>query len=142
MASESNNFTAGGHVFTIRFSMSTVDELEKVGVRACNAADLENIFALFSDRTKLADVLWVCAKKKAKELSITKEQFEEFLGGDEMQAGLDALVEAFIRFSAADVRSAMRHAAAEFYRAVKVASDEFIAEMNAPPTPTTEVVAA
>lgn len=130
MAEQSNNFTAGGRVWTIRFSIATAGDLSKLGVEAVNPADLENLIRLNNDRLKLADVLWACVERKASEIGVTKDQFIDPLDGEESEAGLNALIEAFIRFNGSEVRPAMRQAMAEYAKAVKAASDEYIASLD------------
>lgn len=124
------HFTAGGHVWAIHWTMATSRRLAAVGVQAYKPADLEHIFALFADSLKLADALWVCVEGKGKTLGVSKEQFEDSLGGDELESGPNALAEAFTRFAPTGVRGAMREAIAEYYRTVRAISDAYIAELN------------
>jgi hypothetical protein len=133
MAEQSNNFIAGGHVWTIRYSLPIAEQFEtKIGLRVWDAPDLETLIqTLFNDRLKLAEALWLCIERKAADLAFSKKDLMESLGGEELDAGFNALVEAFIRSSAAAVRSVMRLAVAEFHRAVKAASDEYIAALDA-----------
>lgn len=129
-----NTFTLGGNTFAINFTMYVVDQLAKVGVSACNPGDLEHLCNLYANRLKLAEALWTCIKRKAKDAGIeSQEQFEELLDGDALSAGFDALIEGFVLFAPTDVRPAMWQAIAEFRRIVKSTADEFTAELTAEP---------
>lgn len=143
--SDSTTFKAAGRDWSINWTMSTSRRLAAIGVNVTNAVHIENLLNLFNDRYKQVDAIWSCIAGiagKAAELGVTKEQFEDSLGGSEIESAFNAMVAAFIRWNAVDVQPAMREAVTEYYREVRKAADEFIAEMNAPPTPTTEVVAA
>jgi hypothetical protein len=131
MAEHSHAFNVAGRTWTIHFSLATSHGLQKVGVDAVNAADLENLFALYNDRRKMVKAIWVCVERKASELGVDKDQFFDDFDGATFQVAFDAMVEAFIRFQPADVRGAMRQAVAEFYRTIKAASDAYIAATDA-----------
>jgi hypothetical protein len=123
-------FTAGGHEWSLRFNIVVSDRLEKIGIRAFNSVDLENILSLFHDRRKLVEALWVCVERQAKSLSVAEEDFMEFLGGAELDAAFNALVEALIVSQPEPIRPLMRQTVAEFHLSVKAACDAYVAYVD------------
>ena len=129
--SDSNTFTAGDHEWGIRFNVVVSDRLEKIGLLAFNAEDLENVLSLFGNTRQLANALWVCVERQAKSLGVTKDDFMGFLSGAELEAGFNALLAAFISSQVADMRPVLRQAVEEFHRSVKAACDAHIAALDA-----------
>jgi len=69
-----------------------------------------------SDAVLAANVLFVVCKSQADAAGITDEQFGRNLGGDALEAGTAALVEALINFFPSHRRAAIREAMANLKR--------------------------
>lgn len=91
---------------------------------------LTGLMELVEDPEKFVGVLWVLIEKQAKEKSVTPEMFGESLGGDALEAAVDAFVGALADFSPSASRKLLREWAKTKKEFEEKATDRAVKRMN------------
>lgn len=94
------NWFAGSTEYTLRLDLATADRvLEHCKLDLLQIGENEaSVFALFEDPRRAALVLWHVIEPQANTHGINRQAFLSGLDGDQIEKGVEALIEALVLF--------------------------------------------
>lgn len=107
---------------------------DRTGVDLVDHTRAGNVADLLADRYKLADVLWFFAERKAKEVGVNREAFDEGLDADALTAGWGAISDEFVNFCQPSTQDAVRRQIDKDTEAMELAAKAMAETISSPET--------
>jgi hypothetical protein len=120
-------------VWVVRLNVQLLTEIEeRTGVSVDRLLDpATKEMAKLADPRQLVRVLWVFVEVQAGKLGVSPEQFGRAIGGDALEAGFDALLDAIVNFFPARQRGALTALTGKIHEVADLAAKEATAAIAA-----------